>query len=401
MKNKPLEGIRIADFGWVYAVPHGTAWLGSLGAEIIRFESMTRLDLIRGNPALGVSPNAGGGFNGVNLSKKSITVNLGNPRGAELAKEIIKVSDVVTENFAFGVMEKFGLGWDVVQQIKPDAIMLRGSPLGQTGPEREATGWGPNTQAYAGLPYITGYEGGPPGGLGGIWPDYMIGVTMAFHLLTALHYRANTGKGQLIDLAMAETVTTMIPEAVLEFTMNGRQAKRMGNRHPGKAPRGVYRCSGPDKWVAIEVNSDDEWRRMRSAMGDPDWARDSRFDDVLGRLENHDEIDAGITSWTRERHNETVMAILQDAGIAAAPCPDLPDLMADPQIQHRGLLVELDHAEMGPRTHVGLPGKFSAMPELEHRPTPLLGEHNEEIFCGLLGMSRDDVERLVEEKIIY
>ena len=237
MNNKPLAEIRITDIGWILSVPHATAWLGTFGADVIRVESGVRMDLMRvgaqgaadGIPGL----NRAGGFNSLNVSKKSVTLNLADPRGADIAKELVRHSDVVTENFATGVMEGFDLGYETLREIKPDIIMLSGTPLGNSGPQRLASGWGPNTQAYAGLPHITGYEGRPPSGLGGVYPDYMIGVAMTFAVLAALHHHARTGEGQHVDMAMAETVTGMIPEAVIEYTMNGRERPRMGNRsHP-------------------------------------------------------------------------------------------------------------------------------------------------------------------------
>ena len=237
MNNKPLAEIRITDIGWILSVPHATAWLGTFGADVIRVESGVRMDLMRvgaqgaadGIPGL----NRAGGFNSLNVSKKSVTLNLADPRGADIAKELVRHSDVVTENFATGVMEGFDLGYETLREIKPDIIMLSGTPLGNSGPQRLASGWGPNTQAYAGLPHNTGYEGRPPSGLGGVYPDYMIGVAMTFAVLAALHHHARTGEGQHVDMAMAETVTGMIPEAVIEYTMNGRERPRMGNRsHP-------------------------------------------------------------------------------------------------------------------------------------------------------------------------
>jgi crotonobetainyl-CoA:carnitine CoA-transferase CaiB-like acyl-CoA transferase len=405
LKNRPLAGIRIAEFGWVMAVPHATAWLGSLGAEVIRIESNTRLDMVRISPlapADGVpGVNRSSFFNGLNFSKKSITLNLALPEGVRLAKELVKRSDVVTENFSAGVIDRLGLGYGVLKRIKPDIIMLSATPLGSDGPERLATGWGPNTQAYAGLPHITGYEGGPPSGLGGNWPDYMIGTTMAFALLAALHHRARSGQGQLIEVAMAETVATMIPEAILDYTMNGRERPRMGNRHESMAPHGVYPCKGDDKWAAIAVATDREWQALRQVMGNPTWAEDPRFEHAAGRHAHQDLLDGGIAAWTKQHTHYDVMHCLQAVGIAAAPCLDVRELTSDPQLQEREFLVELDHNEVGRRTVAGLPGKFSAMPQFAFGPAPLLGEHNEAVFCGILGLSPAEFARRVDEKVIY
>ena len=406
MDNRPLQGIRILDFGWILSVPHCTAWLGTMGAEVIRVESMARLDLTRVGVAGGTADgipgvNRAAGFNGLNYSKKSITVNLGTQAGRELVKQLVKVSDVVTENYATGVMDRLGLGYEDLRKIKPDIIMLSGSTLGTTGPEREATGWGPNVCSYAGLPYISGYRDGPPADLGGTWPDYMIGTMMVFAVLSAVYHHRRTGQGQRIEVAMGEVVTTMIPEAVLDYTMNGRQRPRMGNHDDFMAPHNVYPCAGDDQWVAIAVANDGEWQALCRVLGNPEWASDPRFADQLSRYHNQDELDDLIANWTRRHTAYEVMHALQEAGIAAGPVTTIFDLMDDPHMRERGFAVAIDHPEVGPRTVAGLPAKFSAMPELAYYAAPCLGQHNEEVFCGLLGLSKDEVERLKEAEVIY
>ena len=324
------------------------------------------------------------------------------PRGLELAKELITQSDMVFENYAAGVMEKMGLGWDVVHEVNPRVVMVATSPLGQEGPDRAATGWGPNVQAYAGLPYLTGYEGGPPSGLGGLYPDFMIGTFMAFTALAALHARDRSGVGQYVDLSMAETVTAMIPEPILDRVLNGREQERIGNRDPRQAPRGVYRSAGDDDWVAIEVTDDEEWAALGTALGDPDWARDERFASATGRLQHQDEIDGELTAWTRQRSHYEAMHALQAAGVCAAPCLSVVELMADPQMQERDLYVEMDHKEVGPRIVSGLPGRYSAMPaSYDYGPAPLFGQHSEEILQGLLGLSQGEFDELVAGDVIY
>lgn len=404
VRNQPLRGIRVLELGWALAVPHAMAWLGSLGAEVIRLESNTRLDMTRtswAGAADGVpGVNRSAFFNGLNYSKKSITLNLSDPQGVALAKELIKRSDILAENFSAGTMDKLGLDYATLRALKPDLIVLSGTPLGSDGPERLATGWGPNTQAYAGLPYLTGYESGPPSGIGGNWPDYMIGVTMVLAVLAALHYRRRTGQGQLLEVAIAETVATMFPEAILDYTMNGRDGVRMGNHHPSMAPHSVYPCSGDDKWVAIAVQTDHEWQELRRAMGSPPWANDPVFDAAAGRQLRQRELDEAIAIWTRQHTHYEVMRLLQPLGIAAAPCLDVHELSADPHLQERGFLVEIEHKEVGKRRLAGLPVKFSAMRQLAYGPAPLLGEHNQEVFCDLLGLSADEFKRLQERKLI-
>jgi crotonobetainyl-CoA:carnitine CoA-transferase CaiB-like acyl-CoA transferase len=404
-RNRPFAGLRVAEFGWALAVPHATAWLGSLGAEVIRIESRTRLDLTRLSPA-GVADgvpgvNRSAFFNGVNYSKKSVTLNLSHPEGIALAKALVKHTDIVAENFSVGTMDKLGLGYEALKSIRPDIIVLSGTPLGRDGPERFATGWGPNTQAYAGLPYITGYENGAPAGIGGNWPDYMIGTAMVFALLAALRHRQRTGQGQLVEFSMAETVATMIPEAILDYTMNGRDGHRLGNRHPLWAPQGVYPCSGEDAWVAIAIQSDEEWQALCRFLGNPAWASDTRFDTAAGRRRAHDEIDQRLADWTRSRTHYEVMHVLQSAGIAAAPCLDVRELTTDPQLRERKFLIEIDHHEVGKRLVAGLPARMSNVAAFDYLPAPLLGEHNRDVFCGLLGLSPDELEQLVQRQVVF
>ena len=403
MQNRPLEGIRIVDFGWILSIPHCCSWLGSMGAEVIRVESMKNLDLVRMvGGADGVpGPNRGAAFNGLNYSKKSITLNVASEQGRELARDLIARSDVVTENYATGVFEKLGLGYNDLRKVKPDIVMVSGSTLGTTGPERHCTGWGPNVCAYAGLPGITGYRGGPPADLGGTWPDYAIGTMMVFAVLAALHHRNATGEGQHVEVAMGEAVTAMIPEAIIDYTMNGRETGRNGNRHPQMAPHDVYPCAGEDRWLAVAVATDGEWRALCGVIGGPELAADSRFTTVAGRLRHVDEVDAIVSAWTRQRPAMDAAHALQAAGVAAGPVMNIRDQMTDPHFLERGFAGEMDHPEVGPRTVAGLPVKFSAMPQIAYGPAPCLGEHNEDIFRGLLGLSATDFERLQAEEVIF
>ena len=304
MQNKPLDGIRVTDFGWILSVPHATAYLGTLGADVIRVETEVRLDLIRvqgmNRGVDGVTGlNRSGAFNGLNYSKRGVTLNLAKPEGKDLALRLVEQSDIVTENFSTGVIDRLGLGYEELCKVRPDLIMLSGSPVGLTGPEAAATGWGPTTLAYTGLPWITGYPGGPPAAYGGAYPDFMISLQMVFSILVALHERERTGKGQHIDLSMAETVVAMTPEPLFDHEFNGRDGTRDGNHHPVFAPQGVYRTAGDDTWIAISIETDEQWSALVDAMERPTWALDAGLATARGRRERHDDIDEGITAWTR------------------------------------------------------------------------------------------------------
>ncbi len=404
-RNRPLEGVRIVDFGWILSVPYAGGWLGSLGAEVIRVESNARLELGRsglGGGADGIpGRNRSAIWNCLNHSKRGVTLNIREPDAQELVKEIVAVSDIVMENFSTGVLDRLGLGYEDLKKVRPDLIMLSGSSMGTFGPDREATGFGPNVCSYAGQPSVTGYEGGRPQNLGGNWPDYLVGTMMVHSVLSALWHRRKTGEGQRIEAAMAEVVSAMIPEAFLDYTIHGRVAERIGNRDPRMAPHNVYRCGGDDQWVAIAVQDDQEWTSLCRAMGNSDLAADSRFSSLEARKDNEDELDAIVSSWTANRPPMEVAELLQSEGIAAGPIMDAVALLGDPHFRERGIIVEMDHTEVGTREVAGLPIRFSDIRRPGYYSAPLLGEHNDAVIGDLLGHSEAALESLKRTKAIY
>ena len=265
LRKKPLEGIRVADFGWIFAVPHATAWLGALGADVIRIETSGAPDLVRyltGTDG-SIGANRSGVFHGINTSRRSLALNLAMPEAQEIARKIIRQSDFVTENFTVGNMAKYNLAYDDLVKIKPDIIMLSGTPLGQDGPFARTVGFGPTTQAFAGLCHITGYPDSFPCGIGGTWPDFAVGTGMVFFLLAALHYRDRTGQGQYLDLSMAEMVTTMMPEAMMDFLMNGRDQAR--NRKSRRVDGAAW-CVSSGGRRQVDRDCDRHRRRIRGVV---------------------------------------------------------------------------------------------------------------------------------------
>ena len=404
-QNRPLAGIRIIDFGWILSVPYAGGWLGSLGAEVIRVESNTRLEPGRsalGGAADGVPGiNRSGIWNCLNHSKLGVTLNIREPGAQNLVRELVAVSDVVMENFSTGVLDRLGLGYEDLRKVRPDLVMLTGSTMGTVGPDRNATGFGPNVCSYAGQPSITGYQGGQPQNLGGNWPDYLVGTMMVHSVLSALWHRRKTGQGQRIEIAMAEVVSAMIPEAFLDYTMNGRVPERIGNRDPHLAPHNVYRCEGEDQWVAIAVQSDDEWSRMCQVIGRPETARDPRFATFDARKLHEDELDALLTEWTSSYAPMDVAKALQAEGIAAGPVMDVVALIGDDHFRERGNIVTMDHSEVGPREVAGLPIRFSDIPRPAYYTAPRLGQHNDDVLCGLLGVEANQVGRLKDSQAVY
>ena len=404
-RNRPLEGIRIIDFGWILSVPYAGGWLGSLGAEVIRVESNTRLEPGRtglSGTADGIDGvNRSGIWNCLNHSKLGVTLNIRDTEAQKLVKELVAVSDVVIENFSTGVLDRQGLGYEDLRKVRPDLIMLSGSTMGTVGPDRESTGFGPNVCSYAGQPSITGYEGGQPQNLGGNWPDYLVGTMMVHSVLSALWHRRRSGEGQRIELAMAEVVSSMIPEAFLEFTMNNRVPPRIGNHDPHMSPHNVYRCAGDDEWVAIAVQSDDEWSRVCKVMGRPELASNTRFATFKSRKLNEATLDDLISEWTADRSPMEVTELLQGERIAAGPVMEVMSLMVDPHFRERGNIIEMDHTEVGLREVAGLPIRFSDIPRPAYYTAPLLGEHNDDVFGGLLGYKPTHVSALRESQAIY
>lgn len=406
MSTLPLEGIRIADFSWIHAGPQNTMWLAVMGAEVIKIESRQRTDLMR-QYARAWSEERGGNINTspifavLNYSKKSCTLNLSQPKGVEIAKEIVKRSDVVVESFGTGVMERFGLDYSDLKQIKPDIIMLSVAGFGSTGKYGVYRGNAPTTHAYSGLCSITGYLGDSANLMGAMWADHEAALMGAFAILSALHHRNNTGEGQYIDLSMTEVAISTIPEAVMDYTMNQHVREPMGNRDDIMAPHGCYRCKGEDKWVTVACSNDEEWHALIGAMGNPEWGNDERFADSYRRWMNQRELDEMVEQWTVERTPHEVMDILQAAGVAAGPSLNAAELLHDPHLLERGFLAEFNHPEMGTGMLPRLPWIVNNTPTGHYKPAPLFGEDNDYVFRELLGMNEDEIDQLIQEKAIY
>ena len=402
-KRLPLEGIRVLDFTWAWAGPQGTLLLALLGAEVIKVESRRRLDharlrsLVAGPSTTG--PDHSFIFNTLNLNKLSLTLNLSKPEAVEIARALAKKSDVVTENMRPGVLERLGLGYEALRSIKPDIIMLSSSAVGGTGPERLYTGYAPTFAALGGLAYITGRPAGRPAPLMGTI-DLRVGSTSAFAVLAALYYRKRTGKGQFIDLSSAEAVSVLMGDAFMDYTMNSRVQERMGNRDRAIAPHSCYPCKG-EQWVTIVAATEGEWQALCGVIGDRRLTEDERFADTYRRWENQEALDGLIGEWTAERSPQTVMETLQAVGVAAMPVYDGADLVRDAHVLERGIIEEVEHPAMGKKKVLGPPWRFSKTPAEIRRPGPLLGQHNDYVLGELLGMSRQDIERLTEEQVVY
>jgi benzylsuccinate CoA-transferase BbsF subunit len=404
MNDGPLKGVRVTEFTTAWAGPYASCLLGFLGAEVIKVESRQRIDHARmlafstGKRFTG--PNSSSVFNTLNLNKASITLNLKKPKAVELAKKLLEVSDCTMENMRPGVLERLGLGYEVVERIKPDIVYLSSSACGQTGPEREYIGYAPTFAAMAGLSYLTGYDDWPPSNfMGSI--DLKSAATSAFAILAALCHRQRTGKGQHIDLASQEAIAAMSGDVFMDYILNQRVPQRKGNQHEVMAPHNCYRCRGEDQWISIAVATNEEWEALCHAMGMPDLAADKRFSDGHLRWENQEELDTIITQWTEGKDNYAVMEALQQAGIAATPSLSGEGLFRDPHLRARNVFTQVDHPEIGTDWAINPPWRLSETPATIRRHAPLLGEHNTYVFCDLLGLSGEEVAALETEQVIY
>jgi benzylsuccinate CoA-transferase BbsF subunit len=394
---KPLAGVRVADFTWVWAGPFCTLQLAHLGAEVIRVENRARPCVTRLLPPFAdfqPGPNRSGYFNQFNQGKRSLTLDLKSPRGVEIARRLVAASDVVAENFANGVMERVGLGWDDVRRLRPDAIMVSISGYGRSGPDRDFVSYGPATVPLAGFSAVTGYAGGPPMHVGISYGDPTAGLHGALAVLAALYHRKRTGEGQFIDVSLWEAASSLLPEAILEREMNGADPPREGNRHPRYAPHGIFRCAGQDRWAAIAVTNEAEWRALCGALGAKGLADDPRFGSAADRKRHEDELERRLTAWTSARSPEDVTRTLQAAGVPASPAMTNQDIAEDPHLAARGFFVDLPHPQVGARHHAGIPWKFSESRAAVESPAPLLGQHNEEILRTVLGYSEAEIAEL-------
>ena len=404
MNKPPLDGIRVADFCWAWAGPYGALQLAHLGAEVIRIESQTRPCPSRLIPPWADNEKGGfnrsGYFNQYNQGKRSLTLNLKKPEGLELAKKVVAKSDIVTENFAGGVMDKMGLGYEVLRAIRPDIIMISLSGYGATGPEKGYVSYGPPQVALSGMSSLTGYKDDQPRQAGFSYGDPNGGVHGTFAVMCALLHRAKTGNGQFIDLSQREACAMLLPEGLMEYAMNGTQPPRNGNRDPYMAPHGVFRCKGADRWASIVVGNEEEWQRFCKAIGQSTLATDVRFATLAARKENEDALEQIVTTWTNELSPDEVTQKLQHAGVAAYPTLDGNDLLANPHVAARGYFVELEHAEVGKRRHLGIPWKMSRTPCEIRRPAPLFGQDTDYVLEEVIGLSSDEIAALRTKEVL-
>jgi benzylsuccinate CoA-transferase BbsF subunit len=390
MTDQPiLHNIRILDFTWVLAGPYATRLLADFGAEVIKVQPLLSSEA---DDAF-----SRGYYDTWNRNKRGITLNLNKPEGVALAKRLAGICDAVVENFAPRVMANRGLDYNNLKKVKPDIIMLSMSVMGQTGHQRDYVGYGPTVQAFSGMTYLTSFPGKPPLGPGFSYADHIAGLYASIALLGALEHRRRTGEGQYIDISEAEAMTGLLGGAILDYTARGKEPEPTGNNSPLATPHNVYPCRGENRWCAIAVFTDEEWRGLKRALGNPSWAEDVRFATLAGRRENIDELDRQIATWTQERTAEEVMSRLQENGVAAGAVQDAADLAGGPQLKERGFFV--NKPEIGKFVDA-TPIRLSQSPAEYNRAAPSQGQDNDYVYGKLLGMSEKEMADLKEKGVI-
>ena len=402
--HMPFEGIRVADFSWVGVGPLTAKYLSDHGAEVIRVESATRPEALRrAPPFINDTPGVdnSGYYANFNSSKLCAALNMNHPRAIELAKRIVAKSDVVTESFTPKAMRAWGLTYEDLRAVKPDIVMISMPLYGQTGPWAMYQGYGHVLQAAAGVNHMTGYPDGEPIGTGVAYTDFFVPHFAAAALIAALDHRERTGEGQYIDFGQLEAAIHSTETMMLDWTVNGREQRRLGNRHPQAAPHGAFRCaargSDDDRWIAIACMSEEEWRALAGVAGHVEWADDARFCSLEARKANEDALEALVEGFTRGQPAEVLMVRLQEAGVPAGVVESCEDLRNDPQLAHRGHYWMLDHPVMGRRAYDGPSFRLSKTPGELTKAAPVLGADNEYVWKDLVGLSDEEYVALLVE----
>jgi benzylsuccinate CoA-transferase BbsF subunit len=396
-----FRGTTILEMGAGAAGPVATRYFADCGATVIRIESKARPDFLR---TLRLTPNTPGGLDGaehfavLNVNKLSVALNLSMPEGVAVAKRLALQVDAVAENFAPGAMKKWGLDYATLVRERPDLVMISTCLNGATGPHRFYPGFGGQGSALSGFNHLTGWPDREPLGPYGTITDSLSPRYSALLLSSALLHRTRTGQGQHIDLSQVEGGIICLSAALVAFAANGEALGRLGNRSTHAAPHGVFRCQdasdGRERWIALVVHDDVDWKALVAAMGSPPWATDASLATAAGRLARVGEVECHIDGWTRTHDARVLAEHLQQAGLDAAPVLDLGDLHDDPQLAHRRHFRWVEHPVLGRHPAEMNAIDFSETPADIRLPAPKLGEHTHHVLCGLFGMSEDEYASL-------
>lgn len=397
VERKPLAGLRVADFTWIGAGAYTTKLLSDWGADVIKIESRARLDSLRdAKPFKDRIPgvNRSGYFADRNGGKRSVTLDLKTPRGLDYARRLIATSDIVANNFSPGVMDRLGLGYEAIRKFHPEIIYVAMSMQGATGPYSRELGFGLTISALTGFQHLTGLPDRLPAGTGTNYPDHIPNPCHAvFAILAAVRHRRRTGQGQQIDIAQTEPTIALLGPTILDASVNGVVQTRRGNSHPDFSPHGVYPARGDDRWIAIAVTNDEQWRSLAAVLGlalEP-WM------DRAARIEGRAALDQQVAERTSTWDASELTAKLQENGVPAGPVQDARDISHDPQLQARGHFRRHHHAEMGLCTYNGPPFSISGAESGPATAAPLLGQDTEAVLSEILGCSSEEIERARSE----
>ncbi len=429
--RRALEGVRVIDLTWLQVGPQATRLLATFGAEVIRIEWRERkaIDFIRYVPPFAPDhAQAGGGrsqgvargrgirgnydrsayFNNTNPGKYGITLNLNHPKGRDLLRRMVRDANAICENFSPGQMDKWELGYENLRKVNPRIIYMQTTGLGKAGVYKDYVSYGPTAQAFSGLTFLSGLpEPHPPAGWGYSYLDHSPGYFGAIMLMAAIRRQRLDGTGCYIDMSQCETGLMLSGTSIVEHQLTGKLTARYGNRMPFRdwSPHGAYRCADDDNWIAISVQSDDQWRALIDEMGQPDWALDSRFATAVSRKQNEDDLDAKLTTYTIGCERYELMNRLQARGIPAGVVQKASDRFdRDPQLKARGYYVDLPHSDIGTWPVEGFPAKmsrsFADVGGPTARAAPKLGEDNDFVYGRMVGLSDAELAALKEEGVI-
>jgi crotonobetainyl-CoA:carnitine CoA-transferase CaiB-like acyl-CoA transferase len=399
----PLDGLRVLDCTAFWAGPCATQYLATLGADVIKVESIQRPDAIRFNvsvpPAVEQWYEQGFLYLSANLNKRGITLNLGDERGRELFLALVARSDVVVENYSPRVMEHFRLAYDDLRAVRDDIVYVRMPGWGLDGPWRERPAFATTMEQASGMAWVTGYEDSTPMAPG--LCDPLAGIHSTFAILAALEERRATGRGQQVEVSMVDMAVNVAAEQILEHDVYGQLMTREGNGSPEAAPQGAYLCADTETWVALSISNDAEWEGLKTALGDPSWADDPTLATTNGRRSAHVRLDEELASWCAARPLDSVLAELHAAGVPAEPVVHAYAIDTDQQMQARGFWESVDHPIVGTHRYPGWPIRLSGGATQWYRSAaPLLGQHNEEVFKKELGLTDEQLAELREVKVI-
>ncbi|MCK9486992.1 MAG: CoA transferase [Dehalococcoidia bacterium] len=405
---RPLEGLKVLDLTWFGAGPIATKILANLGADVVRIETEKRPDGLRvvgPKPVGDNSLNTSGYYNNFNAEKRSITIDLTQPEGHALGMRLVEWADLFMTNMTNRAVRQTGMTWEQVHEANPRIIGMYEPMQGNTGPHTEYMGFGAVLSALCGLNYLAGHQENRPIGVGSNYPDYVVNPGHGvIAMLAAVRHQRRTGEGQLIDMSQFESSAAVLSAPVFAWDNAGLEYVRQGNRVPYAAPHGAYRVAEhperPDLWLALACLTEDDWRAAAAAMGHPEWAEDARFATVADRKANEDALDALVAEWAAAQEGAAAATALQAAGVPAGLVLNATEVLNDPHLAERAYYAYPDHPEAGPRAYDGPGFRLSRTPHEVRGAAPLLGEHTFEVASEVLGLTSDEIGRLIAEDVL-